>query len=83
MKVVIIETIFVETDAEHFKSVVQQLTGKEPAVASPHRLPEQRASPLGVRKGKDEGCEMEGARKEDDAAFMGWSIEELCRVLDC
>ncbi|KAI4366023.1 hypothetical protein MLD38_021952 [Melastoma candidum] len=52
IKVVLIDTQYVQTDASSFKSVVQKLTGKDSEVPnSPNPSGDHRASRTGGRKG--------------------------------
>ncbi|KAG1335181.1 putative VQ motif-containing protein 1 [Cocos nucifera] len=64
VKVTVIETRFVKTDAAHFKSIVQSLTGKDSTATSV--LPERPHAVRGtVQLVEETNCGCRGGRQEE------------------
>ncbi|XP_022735338.1 VQ motif-containing protein 10-like [Durio zibethinus] len=82
MKVVIINTKYVETDAASFKSVVQELTGKDSGVMSNSSKPKSRFYHEQMNK-KEEGIPPEaGSSTSGDSVLMkNLSFMEFERLL--
>ncbi|XP_021887735.1 VQ motif-containing protein 10-like [Carica papaya] len=77
MKVVIINTEYVETDATSFKSVVQRLTGKEAEVAT--------VPPIGSRRklqGAFGGHQGTMKREEEESGSGGLEFMRNCSFKD-
>ncbi|XWS10238.1 hypothetical protein CRYUN_Cryun39dG0058200 [Craigia yunnanensis] len=82
MKVVIINTEYVETDVTSFKSVVQELTGKDSRVMSNPSKPKSRFYHEQITK-KEEGIPQRvGSSRAGDSILMkNLSFKEFERLL--
>lgn len=83
MKVVVINTQYIETDARSFKSVVQRLTGKDSAAASTVAPPSLDGNGGGGGKGEISPTFSMGLSFKDfDKLFMDLPpLEDLYRAL--
>ncbi|XWS16811.1 hypothetical protein CRYUN_Cryun33cG0012400 [Craigia yunnanensis] len=81
VKVVIINTKYVETDATSFKSVVQELTGKDSRVMSNPPKPRSRFYQEQIDK-KEEGIPPgDGSSRGDSISMKNLSFKEFERLL--
>ncbi|XP_038976710.1 VQ motif-containing protein 10-like [Phoenix dactylifera] len=84
VRVTVIETKFVKTDAAHFKSVVQSLTGKDSTVTAV--VPERPRAIRGTVKLVEEiNCGWRGGRQEELAqeTMVVDKFEEMVAVEPC
>ncbi|XP_022718076.1 VQ motif-containing protein 10 [Durio zibethinus] len=80
MKIVIINTKYVETDATSFKSVVQELTGKDSRVTSNPSKPRSRFyhEQINKKEGNPGGV---GSSRGDSVLMKNLSFREFERLL--
>ncbi|XP_059435473.1 VQ motif-containing protein 10-like [Corylus avellana] len=82
VKVVLIETQYVETDPMSFKSVVQSLTGKDSCVAkSSLRGEKRKRRPVAVAVAAASGGAVGGGNKNVSMLTKGMSFKDLDKMI--